>query len=278
MGKKEHPIEIRPANYPRDYSGCVSLQRSVWKFSDQNVIPADMLRTVQRFGGILLVADTTEKEIAGFVFSFPAPGNRPPAQHSHMLAVQHDFRNAGIGFRLKQSQREAARLAGCKLLTWTFDPLEAKNAYLNLNKLGAVVRRYYPDVYGETSSELHQGIGTDRFLAEWRIDKAAGGGRQRRASVRSDDRLLLRGTIDSRGLLRPVPVTLNSNCSVILVEIPFNIQDLKQHDPKLALQWRRVTREIFTHYLDRGYEIRNVDRSAGSDRVLYCLKKADEAA
>lgn len=166
---KEHPhdnIEIRPLTSLEHFERCVVLQLEVWGYSDGDVIPRRVFLVAQRIGGQVLGAFDGET-VVGFAMSLPGYRNGKSYLHSHMLAVLPEYRNAGLGRRLKLAQRDDAVARGFDLMEWTFDPLEIKNAHLNIARLGAIVRRYQPDFYGPSSSPLQGGLPTDRLYAEW---------------------------------------------------------------------------------------------------------------
>jgi predicted GNAT superfamily acetyltransferase len=144
----------------------VMLQKEVWSFSDIELIPLRMFVVAERIGGQVIGA-FEESELIGFAFAIPAVRKGKPYLYSHMLAVRKAYRNSGLGRRLKLFQRDEALSRGFELMEWTFDPLEIKNAYLNIEKLGAIVRRYNVNQYGITSSPLQGGLPTDRLVAEW---------------------------------------------------------------------------------------------------------------
>jgi predicted GNAT superfamily acetyltransferase len=145
---------------------CVILQIEVWGYSDGDVIPRRMFVVAQRIGGQVMGAFDGDT-LVGFAMSLPGFRNGHPYLHSHMLAVLPQYRNAGIGRRLKLAQRDDAIAKGFDLMEWTFDPLEIRNAHLNISRLGAIARRYQPDFYGPSSSPLQGGLPTDRLYAEW---------------------------------------------------------------------------------------------------------------
>ena len=159
-------IEIRPLTRLNEFERCVELQIAVWGYSEGDVIPRRVFLVAQRIGGQVLGA-YAEGEIIGFAMGLPGYRNGVTYLHSHMLAVLPEFRNAGLGRRLKLAQREDAIARGFGLMEWTFDPLEIKNAHLNLHRLGAISRRYQKDFYGPSSSPLQGGLPTDRLYAEW---------------------------------------------------------------------------------------------------------------
>jgi predicted GNAT superfamily acetyltransferase len=144
----------------------VMLQKEVWGFSDIELIPLRMFVVAERVGG-QVVGAFEGSELVGFAFAIPAVRDGKPYLYSHMLAVRNAYRNSGLGRRLKLFQRDEALSRGFDLMEWTFDPLEIKNAYLNIEKLGAIVRRYNVNQYGITSSPLQAGLPTDRLVAEW---------------------------------------------------------------------------------------------------------------
>ena len=159
-------IRIAPLDQLQHFDRCVELQIAVWGYSDGDVIPRRVFLLAQRIGGQVLGAFDGDT-IIGFAMALPGYRNGLPYLHSHMLAVLPEYRDAGLGRRLKLAQRDDALVRGFSLMEWTFDPLEIKNAYLNLHRLGAIVRRYHPDFYGPSSSPLQGGLPTDRLYAEW---------------------------------------------------------------------------------------------------------------
>ena len=169
MAGSEKVIEIRQLSGLDEFPDVVRLQQAIWGFDDIELLPLRFLVVVCKVGGHVFGA-YDGAEMAGFCFAIPGikPGGLPYL-HSHMLGVLPEYHNAGIGRRLKLRQRDEALLRGIDLIEWTFDPLELKNAFLNIEKLGAIVRRYYPNQYGTTSSPLHGGLPTDRCIAEWWI-------------------------------------------------------------------------------------------------------------
>ena len=161
-------ITIRKCNGIDEFKACVALQKEVWQFDDLDVVPLRMFVVSEKIGGQIIGAFDGD-HLVGFAFSIPGTRNGHSYLHSHMLAVRESFRNYGLGRRLKLAQREDAIGKGFELLEWTFDPLEIKNAHLNLVRLGAIARRYSVNHYGYSSSPLQGGLPTDRLVAEWWI-------------------------------------------------------------------------------------------------------------
>jgi predicted GNAT superfamily acetyltransferase len=145
---------------------CVALQKEVWNFSDAELVPLRMFVVADKVGGQVIGA-FAGNELAGFALSVPGARGGHSYLHSHMLAVREQHQNAGLGRRIKLFQRDDALTRGFELIEWTFDPLEIKNAYLNIERLGAIARRYSMNQYGITSSPLQGGLPTDRLVAEW---------------------------------------------------------------------------------------------------------------
>lgn len=167
MAGSEKVIEIRQLFQLDEFRDVMRLQQEIWGFADIELLPLRFLVVVSRVGGHVFGAYDGVEMIA---FCFAIPGIKPgnvPYLHSHMLGVLPGYRDFGIGRKLKLRQREEALSRGIELIEWTFDPLELKNAYLNIVKLGAIVRRYSENQYGVTASPLHGGLPTDRCYAEW---------------------------------------------------------------------------------------------------------------
>jgi predicted GNAT superfamily acetyltransferase len=175
---------IRNCKGQDELEACVLLQVETWGYDPTDVIPRKAFLVWQKVGGQVIgafdpeipnsPADGGPESLVGFVLSLPgvktANGEPKPYLHSHMMAVKEGYRNRGLGVQLKLAQREEALSRGLRHIEWTFDPLEIKNAYLNIHRLGAIVRSYHVDFYGVSSSRLQGGLPTDRLVAEWRLD------------------------------------------------------------------------------------------------------------
>lgn len=162
----EPTITIRPCHAVHEFEEMVELEFRVWGFGERDVVPSQMYVVASKIGGQVLGAFAGERMV-GFVLAYPGIRDGKPYLHSHMAAVLPEFRNLGIGRMLKLKQRDDALARGIPLIEWTFDPLQTRNAYFNICRLGVVSRRYLVDVYGSTSSPLHAGLPTDRLVAEW---------------------------------------------------------------------------------------------------------------
>jgi predicted GNAT superfamily acetyltransferase len=162
-------ILVRDCTALEDFHKCVDLQREIWGEADLEVEPATMFVVAAHTGGQVLGAFDGDK-LVGFTLAVAAIRDQSHYLHSHMTGVHAEYRNRGVGRMLKLYQRDAALKRGIKMIAWTFDPLEMRNAHFNLNRLGAIVREYHPNLYGVTTSPLHRGLATDRLLAEWHLD------------------------------------------------------------------------------------------------------------
>jgi predicted GNAT superfamily acetyltransferase len=177
-------IVVRSCHGQEELEACVELQVATWGYDPTDVIPRKAFLVWQKVGGQVLAAFDTDLSGSGpdgdpssliaFLAALPGikavEGSPRPYLHSHMLAVKDAYRNRGLGARLKLAQREEALSRGIRHIEWTFDPLEIKNAFLNISKLGAIARTYLVDFYGVSSSRLQGGLPTDRLVAEWQID------------------------------------------------------------------------------------------------------------
>ena len=173
-------IKVRACEGFDEFEACVQLQIETWGYDEADVIPRKTFLVAQTIGGQVMGAFDTEiagdnaESLVGFVFSLPgvksALGLPQAYLHSHMLAVKEAYRNRGLGKQLKLEQRNEALSRGIRHMEWTFDPLEIKNAFLNISRLGVIVRSYRENFYGVSSSRLQAGLPTDRLMAEWRLD------------------------------------------------------------------------------------------------------------
>jgi predicted GNAT superfamily acetyltransferase len=230
-------IRIESLTTFEQFERCVVLQLEVWGYSDGDVVPRRVFIIAQRIGGQVIGAFDGDTQI-GFAMSLPGYRGGQPYLHSHMLAVLPQYRNQGIGRRLKLAQRDDAIARGFTLMEWTFDPLEIRNAHLNIARLGIIVRRYQPDFYGPSSSPLQGGLPTDRLYAEWWL---------RSSRVTS----ILRGEAPTVEIMERVTV-------------PHTIyqwkQDASQRDLARDLQSRN--REALQSAFQRGLAVIGYDRDA----------------
>ena len=169
----KNPVILRNCHSLEEFEACVALEKRIWQTDDIEIVPSALVRVIEEVGGQVLGAFHGPRMI-GFTLAVAGvrtqKGRPEPFLHSHMTAVLPEYQNKGIGRKLKFFQRKEALSRGINFIQWTFDPLELRNAYFNVMLLGAVIRRYYPNFYGITTSPLHSGIPTDRLLAEWPLE------------------------------------------------------------------------------------------------------------
>ncbi|MBB5055547.1 putative GNAT superfamily acetyltransferase [Granulicella aggregans] len=180
MDGRNGDVLIRMAVGLEEFQQCVDIQGAVWGYDDSDIVPRRMFLLAMKIGGQVLGAFAPDGKMIGFAMALPAYRDGKPYLHSHMLAVLPEYRNAGLGRRLKLAQRDDAISRGIERMEWTYDPLETKNAYLNIAKLGAISRRYEANFYGPSTSALQGGLPTDRLYAEWwlrseRVERALSG-------------------------------------------------------------------------------------------------------
>jgi predicted GNAT superfamily acetyltransferase len=159
-------LALRNCTALEEFRACVALQQEVWGFSDSELVPLRIFSLAPKIGGQVVGAWDGDC-LVGFAMAIPGSRNGHPYLHSHMVAVKESYRNAGLGRKIKLFQREDAIAQGYELMEWTFDPLEIKNAYFNIERLGAIARRYNVNQYGITNSPLQGFLPTDRLVAEW---------------------------------------------------------------------------------------------------------------
>ncbi len=223
-------VTIRPASTHGDLHACVALQLAVWGLDQQDVVPFHQLHTAHEWGGQVLVAEV-DGEIAGFCYAFAGKQYGKPALLSHMLAVRPEHRGMGLGAQLKLAQGRWALANGYDLITWTYDPLEAVNATLNINRLGGVVHRYLVNHYGEMDDDLNKGLPSDRLLLEWHLSTPR-------------VQAILQGKETP-----PAPDAAH------LCRVPVGFQRIKGADPSEAMRWRLLVRDELTRALAQGYWI-----------------------
>jgi len=252
---------IRPIAAHSEFATCEEISRIVWGTRGQNVVPRELLMTVQRNGGLVLGAFERSGDLAGFVFGFLGMRDGRLRLCSHQLAVLPQHRGQGSGQRLKWAQRAAALARGVELVTWTFDPLEARNAYLNLHLLGAIACHYSRDHYGAMEDALNAGLPTDRFEVEWElrdrrvIERLAGKLPEHLVvgdARRSGAAVLVEAQGQGRKYPEPRLVEKVALRQPALIAVPSNFQELKRADRSLAAAWRAVTQSAFEAALGAG--------------------------
>jgi predicted GNAT superfamily acetyltransferase len=245
-------FEVREIRTFPEIEACIGLQKRTWGMPDIDLTPSRLFVIARHTGTPPVGAFDARGELVGFVHTLRAQFEGTDAFYSHMLAVEEAWRDHGVGHALKLAQRERALALGVGLIVWTFDPLQSRNAHFNLNKLGAVVRRYEPNFYGEShNSVFDAGIGSDRVFAEWWV---------RSHKVES----ALRGE-------RFVPIGNHTE-----VEIPATIDEIKRSDREAALLARLRTRERFQSRLSRGMVAAALEHDPGAVVSRYLFVDARE--
>ena len=263
-------IIIREIDSISEMKALEQLQKDVWGWDDLDTMPLMNFIVTREVGGVLIGAFEREKPV-GFCFGFVGAHNGHIIFHSHMLAVLPQFREHGIGQKLKLAQREHALAKGFTCITWTFDPLQSLNAYLNFTKLGVVANEYRINFYGETtSSALHRFIGTDRLWVNWfleseRVRKRLECGKEPSHAELEKHVSLVKmapdGSPERRALV---------NRDYLLIDVPADIGVLQQQHPELAVAWRDATRAAFKDALAAGYTVEEFYRIEREGQSAGC--------
>lgn len=270
--------ELRPLAERREQEACVELQRRVWGGEFTDVTPPAILAIVQQVGGVAAGA-FAEDRLLGFVFGVTGLRGGRPVHWSHMLAVDPDARGRDLGLHLKCYQRRVLLELGVERVLWTYDPLVAQNAYLNLVRLGARPVRYLRDYYGEGSdSALSAGIGTDRFVVEWRIatDAVERTIRERRGGeAPPEHRAAPVANLREGSGGGPEPVAADPpEGAVVRVAVPEDVLAVRRRSEDEAARWRASTRRPLEALLERGYRVTNFLRAdPGQGPPSYVLER-----
>jgi predicted GNAT superfamily acetyltransferase len=237
-------IEIRALRNHDEFVEAVRLQQLIWGFEEVELLPVRLFVTATKVGGQAFGAFDAGKMI-GFCLAIPGIKAKGKAYlHSHMLGVMKDYRDAGVGRMLKLEQRKEALSRGIELMEWTFDPLEIKNAYFNMERLGAIVRRFVLNQYGTTSSKLHAGLPTDRCIAEWWL-----------ASPRVET--ILAGKTPERTEV------------VARISVPADIYTIKENDHARAREIQKRVSDQFLENFSKGLAVTGFERTPESGTYLF---------
>ena len=267
------PLTLRRVATLEEYQECVAIQEETWGVGFRELVPTAILMVAQKIGGVCAAAFAPSGRILGFVFGMTGVRDGALVHWSDLLAVRPEARGARLGERLKRLQRELVLAVGVETMYWTFDPLVARNAHLNLVRLGARAAEYVPNMYGDnTGSPLHGALATDRFVAAWDLTRAL-------PHANGDGHPAHDAAARRPGLLvnppRPdgTPALLGGalpDDPVVRIAVP---RDLEALPPERRAQWRAVTREAFLHYLGRGYEIVDFQRAVAGEPPFYELAR-----
>jgi chorismate synthase len=276
-------ILIRPARERADYDACVELQQVVWQLGAVEVTSAIQMIATTFAGGCVLMAVAPGGQPVGFAYMFPAL-NGGPHLHSDMLAVLPEYQKRGVGVRLKWAQRADAMARGLTLITWTFDPLQAVNAHLNLRRLGATATEFHENFYGLTTAALHHGFPTDRLLVRWQlnatrvVERAAETGPPPAPSV--PDLPRVNEVKWQAGWPISSEPQLELDAPELLLEIPPEWDVVCRAAPRVAEDWQAKVRRALRAYFDRGYVAGDflpaveAGRDVGRRRPMYLLRRA----
>lgn len=242
-GKVAAHIALKPLSTLDEFRDAVQLQKEIWGFADIELLPLRLFVVASKVGGQIIGAFDGDMMI-GFLIAIPGIQQGEPYLHSHMMGVQPPYRNQGIGRRLKLAQRDEALARHVRLVEWTFDPLEIKNAYFNIERLGAVVRRYILNQYGTTTSHLHGGLPTDRCVAEWHLDS------------RRVLNVLAGKPVEHVGIVEKI-------------EVPVHIAELRQRHPRQAREIQTRVSDAFQAYFARGLAVTGFERTPDAGAYLF---------
>jgi predicted GNAT superfamily acetyltransferase len=275
---------IRALHTIPEFRDIIALEQDIWGYGDpEDGVGIPMFIITVKRGGILLGAYDGDRLI-GFVYSIAGLKHGRPMQWSHMLGVRPEYRASGLGRELKLEQRRLSLEMGIDLMEWTYDPLVAINAHLNFRRLGVVVDEYAVNVYGDSSSPLHKGAPTDRFIAQWwmrssRVEAVLDGAASPTASPSAPvfPGVVRVNTVERRGdWLACAGYDVARTDRELVAIIPGGFNDLLERQPGLAHEWRMASREIFGAYLSRGYRVVDFSFLPGSGAGAYLLQ-ADAA-
>lgn len=264
------PYEVRPLMAIEELHACEAIAKVVWQVDDREIVPASHLRAVQHAGGLVAGAFDAGR-LVGFVIGILARHDlhEPTGLHSHLMAVLPEVRRGGLGRALKWYQRRWCLERGLPWITWTFDPLQAGNARLNLEHLGAEGVAYHPDFYGTLGGVLFGSLATDRLVARWELEaprvlRLAGGAAPEPGGDAEEVPVALRRAPDGG----PGAPDTAIDAEAVRVEVPGDFAPLLYQDPARARAWRLAVREAMTAYVGRGYR---ADRFVGG---AYRLRRA----
>jgi predicted GNAT superfamily acetyltransferase len=275
----DEDVHIRPPRERADYDACVRLQRAVWGLEDIEITSAIQMIATTHAGGFVHLAETADGRAVGFTNALPAIRSGIPHLHSDMLAVLPEYQKRGVGVRLKWAQREEALARGVSLITWTYDPLQARNANLNLRRLGAVATEFFPDFYGITTSSLHHGMPTDRLLVRWELEAPRVLERATQGDIARTVPAPLHPRINDVKWQAGWPVSseprLDLDAPELLLEIPPDWDVLCLAAPRVAEAWHGRVRQALQAYVGRDYIAADFapTEEGGRRRPLYLLRK-----
>lgn len=274
-------MEIRILETPAEMAEVEELQRIIWPGNETEVVPVHLLVTAAHNGGLALGAFDGSKMV-GFAFGFPGlydVPDGPRLKHcSHMLGVLPGLRDSGIGFALKRAQWQIVRKQGIDRITWTYDPLQSRNAYLNIARLGAVCNTYLREVYGEMRDRLNVGLASDRFQVDWwvntqRVERRLGKHPRGELDIGDYEKARIPHIYHVAGVtesfIRPPEHFAIPGDALLLAEIPADFMRLREQDLPLAIAWRAFTRQVFEACFTAGYLVTDFIYDKSGPRSFY---------
>jgi len=267
-------IEVRLLRNVDEARQCELVQAHVWGAPG---VTREALTAAHKYGGAL-IGTLVNGRVVGFIFAFLAQYHGQLVHWSHMMAVEAKYRDQGWGFKMKLAHRQIALERHLKNICWTFDPLQSRNARLNISRLGARVEEYVPDCYGRFPSLLEKGLPSDRWVANWYL--SARHVAQRLAGETPRFRPALPRVNETRlsadGFPQNHTIRLDLRDRRLLVEIPAQTDAMRAHALSLARRWRLEARQIFQHYLSRGHRVADFypPQAATEGRCFYLLRRS----
>jgi len=266
-------LEVRVLKNVDEARQCERVQTHVWGAPG---VTREALTAAQKYGGALIGA-LIDGKVVGFIFAFLAQYHGRLVHWSHMMAVEAKYRDQGLGLRMKRVHRQIALERGLKSICWTFDPLQSRNARLNIARLGALAEEYVPDCYGRFPSLLEKGLPSDRWVANWRILTARVEERLRGETPAFDPALtrVNETRLNPQGFLQNRTIRLDLAHRCLLVEIPAQTDAMRSQAMPLARRWRMEARRIFQHYLSAGYRVEDFfpPQPATDGHCFYLLRQ-----
>lgn len=268
------PVQVRPAKSWEEFRECERIQQEVW---GTIAASSELLSVTQKCGGMVLGA-FAGKKMAGFLYAFLGRFEKRLVHWSHMMAVREGSRDLGLGFRMKLAHRKLALAQGIKSICWTYDPLQSRNATLNVARLGVQITKYIPDCYGHFPSAIEKGLASDRFVVNWAIASQRVVQRLRQGPPQIDVSGLPRANetaLTAGGFPGNRKLHLAIRSRRLLVEIPPHTDAMRAGEIELARRWRQETRRIFQTYFRAGYQVEGFvsPSPATGGGCFYVLKK-----
>lgn len=277
-------MKIRSLKTIEDYFAVEQLQKDIWGAEDIDVLPRDLVITAQKNGGLMLGAFDEHggaELLTGFVFGFVGlTADRQLKHCSHAAGVSAGCRDRNVGYELKLAQRQHVMDQGIQLITWTFDPLETRNARFNFHKLGVTCATYYRNLYGEMRDTLNANLPSDRFQVDWNIASARVEACLSKTNPQMSPSSLRKNGVEvinetaGEELLRPNHKTCSPLGDQVMIEVPIDFQSVKSADPALGLEWRLHTRDLFESAFQTGYMV--TDLLVEDGKCFYLLRSSSQ--